>query len=100
MGTKKMVEKLILKIGMFITLGLLLRMAVKRCRHFWMVALVELSTTVGIETIQYFMGRSADIDDALMNFIGGVLGYFIYKVLLNFFNGRNDKEISCKDYLY
>jgi glycopeptide antibiotics resistance protein len=31
-----------------------------------------------IELLQYFMGRSADIDDIIMNTIGGIVGYILF----------------------
>jgi glycopeptide antibiotics resistance protein len=35
-------------------------------------------TTFGIEFLQYFMGRSADIDDVITNFLGGLIGYILF----------------------
>lgn len=81
MGIEKMVQQLVLNIGMFVPLGLLLPMAAKKLRRFWPVSLTVLASTVGIETIQYFMGRSADIDDVIMNAIGGILGYLLFAFL-------------------
>lgn len=31
-----------------------------------------------IEFIQYFIGRSADIDDLILNTLGGMLGFGVY----------------------
>ncbi len=81
MGVKKMTQQLLLNIGMFIPYGLLLPLAVKRMRSFRKVALTVLCSTVAIETIQYFLGRSADIDDVIMNLTGGLLGYLFYTFL-------------------
>lgn len=40
-----------------------------------------LITSLSIEIIQMNIGRSFDIDDIMLNLIGGVTGYFIYKFL-------------------
>ena len=40
-----------------------------------------LFTSLAIEVIQFFIGRAFDIDDILLNFIGGLVGYIIYKVI-------------------
>lgn len=81
MGVKKMAEQLILNIGMFIPYGLLLPLAFRRMQSLWKVALNILCSTVMIETVQYFIGRSADIDDVIMNLTGGLLGYLLYTFL-------------------
>lgn len=81
MGPEKMTEQLLLNIGMFIPYGLLLPMAVEKTHKLWKVSGIVLLTTLMIETFQYFTGRSADIDDVIMNFTGGVLGYFVFMLL-------------------
>ncbi len=81
MGPEKMAEQLLLNIGMFIPYGLLLPMAVAKTRKLWKVSVIVLLSTLMIETLQYFTGRSADIDDVIMNFTGGVLGYFVFMLL-------------------
>ncbi len=40
--------------------------------------LIVFLTTFGIEFLQYFMGRSADIDDVITNFLGGLIGYILF----------------------
>lgn len=42
-----------------------------------------------IEFVQYFIGRSADIDDLMLNTLGGILGYFIYVAFSNMFKDKN-----------
>lgn len=81
MGVKKMTQQLLLNIGMFVPYGLLLPMAVKKMRSLRKVVLTILCSTVTIETMQYFLGRSADIDDVIMNLTGGLLGYLFYTIL-------------------
>lgn len=78
MGPKKMMVQLMMNIGMFIPLGLLLPTAVRRMRKLWKTSAVVLAITLIIEITQYFMGRSADIDDAIMNFVGGLIGYSLF----------------------
>ena len=43
--------------------------------------LITLVTSVSIELIQIYIGRSFDIDDIILNIVGGLIGYFIYKFL-------------------
>lgn len=81
MGEAKMLGQLALNIGMFVPMGALLPIIFKRLRHFYSTSLVSLGATVCIETLQYFMGRSADIDDVITNFAGAAIGYLIYWLL-------------------
>ena len=43
--------------------------------------LITIITSTSIECIQMFIGRSFDIDDIILNVIGGTLGYLTYRVL-------------------
>lgn len=42
---------------------------------------VGFFTTCSIEFIQYFIGRSSDIDDVILNTIGVLFGYFVFKFI-------------------
>ncbi len=46
-----------------------------------LAALLILIVSISIETVQLLIGRCFDVDDILLNLIGGMLGYFIYKIL-------------------
>ena len=78
MGTRRMLEQLVTNIVMFIPYGFLLPTAIRLLRSPWRALGVVLGTTVLIETVQYCIGRSADIDDVIMNFLGGCLGYALF----------------------
>ncbi|WP_051910239.1 VanZ family protein [Lysinibacillus sp. BF-4] len=67
-------------IVMFIPLGIYLQIVVKRKR---ITALLILSTTILIESVQYVLNIGAtDIDDIILNFTGGMLG--MYAVAISF----------------
>ena len=80
-GPRVMAAQLLLNIAMFLPYGLMLPIAAHKLRTCSATAGVVLLTTVGIETVQYFIGRSADIDDVIMNFLGGLLGYLCFRLL-------------------
>lgn len=42
--------------------------------------LITFITSLTIEIIQMFIGRSFDIDDILLNLIGGALGFLVYHI--------------------
>ena len=49
----------------------------KKKAAFCLVLIVSLS----IECVQLIIGRCFDVDDILLNLIGGMIGYFIYRLL-------------------
>jgi len=76
-------KNLIGNIVIFIPLGLLYPLCRKKKVGFIEALLVILGSTVAIEVIQFFFltSRRADIDDVILNLIGGLIGYLIYKWL-------------------
>ena len=88
MGVPRMLEQLALNVVMFMPLGLLLAVAFPSLRRFCRTAAACLAITLAIETLQYFAGRSADIDDVLLNLSGGMLGYALFALLRARFSGR------------
>ncbi len=43
--------------------------------------MLVLVTSLAIEIVQMMIGRVFDVDDIILNLIGGILGYLIYKLL-------------------
>ena len=53
----------------------------------WYIALIlTIVTSISTEIIQMYIGRSFDIDDILLNLIGGILGYLVYKLQYRLIN--------------
>ncbi len=44
----------------------------------WSIVVTTLLTSIAVEFVQLQIGRSFDIDDILLNVVGGILGYFLY----------------------
>ena len=89
MGWGRMIEQLILNIIMFVPFGLLLPVIFCNMRRLWRTGLVGLVLTLMIEILQYFTGRSADIDDVIMNVLGTLIGYLCYKLASALFHNRS-----------
>ena len=64
-----MVSQLVLNVFMFILWGVCPWYS-KGFAPLWKTVLGAFGITVMIETLQYFTGRSADIDDVTMNVLG------------------------------
>lgn len=74
-------------IVMFMPWGFGLTLLWKKNQKIWIIALYSLGLTVLIETIQLFIGRSVDVDDLILNFVGSCLGAGICHILRKKFKG-------------
>ena len=52
-----------------------------RSKKFTMPLIVTFITSLTIESVQMFIGRSFDVDDIILNCIGGFSGYLLYAFL-------------------
>lgn len=59
----------------------------------WKALLVGFCTSFTIEFVQFFIGRSTDIDDVILNTTGAVMGYALYWALTKIWPGVGTK---CK----
>lgn len=88
MGTAHMVRQLALNVLMLVPLGILLPMACPRLRRGWRTVLCIFLLIIGIETLQYFIGRSCDVDDLIMNTVGGLIGWGLFAGADRLWKGR------------
>lgn len=95
MGTRRMITQLVLNIGMFIPFGILLPLILHEHKQTLVIIFVS---TFSIEMLQYFIGRSADIDDVIMNLFGGILGYITFWIIKRLLNNQKwyRDTISCE----
>ena len=73
---------------LFIPVGYIFPMILKRYRSIKTMAVLSIAISLFIEFIQFFVGRSCDIDDLILNFVGGIIGYTIF-----YFAGDRMKSI-------
>ncbi len=74
------VAMLILNVLLFVPVGLLLPLVLRR-NTWWRVGLACLAATLAIELVQPLVDRSGDIDDVLCNLAGSAIGFGLYKLL-------------------
>ncbi len=65
-------------VGMFVPLGLLTPALWKRWRAWWRTVLLCAGCSLFIECFQLFIGRSVDVDDVILNTLGGAIGYLLF----------------------
>lgn len=75
-------------IAVFIPFGMYLQVLLKNKAFIKSLFIVAI-TTVAIELIQFvFALGSADIDDVILNALGGVIGILFYKLLVKLLGNR------------
>lgn len=67
-------------IGMFLPLGLFPALLWDRPR-WWRTVLVGGGSSLLIEAVQLFIGRTTDIDDLILNTLGALCGFWLYLLL-------------------
>lgn len=68
----------------FVPFGILLPEIFSKARSLSKILVITFFTSFFVEFIQFFIGRSVDIDDLMLNVLGSVIGYFIWKKNLRF----------------
>ncbi|WP_041219809.1 VanZ family protein [Desulfitobacterium dichloroeliminans] len=76
-GVRPYIENMLL----FVPLGFLLPCIWKNYEVLWQTALSGLAFSLIIELSQLFNSRITDIDDLLMNTLGAVLGWLIFRLM-------------------
>ena len=71
----------ILNIVMFVPLGFLVPLICRNIKSPIFVAAIGMSFSILIECGQLFSYRGTDIDDVILNTVGTLIGYVLYKVL-------------------
>lgn len=77
LGTPKFIKNIIGNIIMFIPFGFFASYFLKSKKIIIPLILTIILTTT-IETVQYYIGRVFDIDDIILNIVGGILGYLLF----------------------
>ena len=79
-GTKLFFKNVVGNMIMFIPFGFFTSYFLK-LKKVYSVFLLTLLTSITIETTQLLIGRVFDIDDIILNIIGGLIGYLIFKII-------------------
>jgi glycopeptide antibiotics resistance protein len=88
MGINKMIEQLLMNIIMIVPLGFIVPVVFKSLRKWWKTGINVMVFITCIEILQYFIGRSADVDDLIMNTFGGLIGYVLMAVFNKCFKNK------------
>lgn len=81
-------------IGMFVPIGFFPALLWHSWR-WWKTLLLGVMSSCSIEFIQFFIGRSTDIDDVILNTTGALMGFFLYLLCRAVFPKGTEKFL-CK----
>ncbi len=68
-------------IGMFAVIGFMLPLLWPRFQRAKVTILTCFSVSLFIEVVQLLLPRATDVDDVILNTLGGVLGYLLYRLV-------------------
>ena len=85
MGSRLFIKNVIGNMFLFLPYGLFTSLYLKNEKPYLTLFLTFL-TSCAIETVQLIIGRVFDIDDIILNVLGGFLGYLIYYVIKRIWN--------------
>lgn len=81
LGSPFWMRNLFGNLGLLFPLGLLGPIALRALDRWWRLALVAFCYSASIEFTQLFIpDRSADIDDVIVNVIGALIGFGLYRL--------------------
>jgi len=76
-GTSEFNKQVIGNILLFIPFGYFISNYCK-IKKLGIITIVSLLTSLVIESVQHFIGRSFDVDDIILNVVGGIIGFLLY----------------------
>ncbi len=97
LGFENFVVNILGNVLAFAPFGFLLPMLKKSYRRFIVITLLSILFSLSVELLQMYTKVGVfDVDDILMNSIGGVLGYIAYSISSSVF--RRFQKTSRKEY--
>lgn len=91
LNSKLFYRNVIGNIIIFLPFGFLTSYYCKLEKRWYVSLLITFITSFTIEIIQMGIGRSFDVDDILLNVLGGIVGYIIYLIANKGFKRYSDK---------
>lgn len=80
LGSKLFLQQVLGNILIFIPFGFFATYYIK-IRKYRYIFIVGLLSSAIIEVVQYFLGRSFDVDDIILNLLGASIGFLVYTFL-------------------
>ena len=79
-------------VAAFLPFGFFLPVFSGRCKKFWRTAFYSFELSLLVELLQLvFRVGSFDVDDLLLNTLGGMAGYGLYRLFVRYYHQRNQR---------
>lgn len=86
LGMRSVMLNIVGNVVAFMPFGTFLPVFVAKWKKFWFTALYSFELSLFVETLQLITKvGSFDVDDLLLNTLGGILGYVLYRILKYFY---------------
>lgn len=79
-GSRLFIKNIICNILLFLPYGYFASDYLKS-KNAWLICFLTMIVSITIECVQLNIGRTFDIDDVILNTLGGIFGYLLYKIL-------------------
>lgn len=76
-GTTSFYKQVVGNIILFIPFGYFVT-SYCNIKNLGTITIVTISSSFVIELVQHFIGRSFDVDDIILNVVGGIIGFLLY----------------------
>lgn len=84
LGPKAVLLNIFGNVAAFLPFGAFLPIFYRRCQRFWITAFYSFELSLVVESLQLvFKVGSFDVDDLLLNTLGGMLGFFVCWIYRN-----------------
>lgn len=85
-------------IGVFVPVGIFLPMLIKPCKNVFFTVLICLQLSILVEITQLITKvGSLDVDDVLLNTLGGLCGYVIYRLVVLLCGRGKKQKVESED---
>lgn len=86
LGMRSVMLNIVGNVVAFMPFGTFLPVFVAKGKKFWFTSLYSFELSLFVETLQLITKvGSFDVDDLLLNTLGGILGYVLYRILKYFY---------------
>lgn len=93
LGFESFVVNVLGNVLAFAPFGFLLPMLHKKYRNFFKITLLSILFSLTVEVIQLFLKVGIfDVDDIMLNTLGGVIGFIVFSVCHALYFGRSKKS--------
>ncbi len=96
-GSRLFFKNVVGNMLMFMPFGFFVAYILK-LKKVWIMLLLSLIVSLTIETIQSIIGRVFDVDDIILNVIGAILGFLVFKIV--YFLKLKSPSFLKKDIIY